>query len=373
MTTEPKRCWERKDGVLIDRWVGADGIAGETRSIDPVADEADRQRRLDRIAKGSPGATMAMSDAESPDHLDALLAGIDAGSTPDITLLRYADDPRVRPVVVRSVEALGVDDAGLGNALQVLGYLGGEGALSALRDKANALAALAETWVDDDFHNRYAGLLEGACKAILRLDPEAVDAASLVVRLCEHPCGSNRQHAFAAAGEWLRLGAPRTAATQMLRRTLLDTAATDDDAFIAAAPALRWSADDFEDRAIAILEDQGSRRERDEVVGAFRLLTLPLPGRLARALRRTVDEAADVRDAVHLCGMLGALVPDATLVDLATRALASSSPSLRTDGCWVLSDLSSDDARRIAEAALVDEPDPVLVAKLRSFTSAPVD
>lgn len=135
-----------------------------------------------------------------------------------------------------------------------------------------------------------------------------------------------------------------------------------------SSPGLQWSADDFEDRAIAILEDQGSRRERDEVVGAFRRLTPPLPGRLARALRRTVDEAEDLRDAVHLCGMLGALVPDATLVELATRALSSSSPSLRTDGCWVLSDLSPDDARRTAEAALVDEPDPVLVTKLQCFT-----
>jgi hypothetical protein len=75
------------------------------------------------------------------------------------------------------------------------------------------------------------------------------------------------------------------------------------------------------------------------------------------------------RVAVQIAAYLGGDVPAALRADIAKRALADDSPSLRRGGAALLRDLDPDIARGLAEAALVDEPDPLLRKRLEEHVA----
>jgi len=373
MPFEPKRCWKRPgDGMLVDEWVDPDGTATVRYDKDPVANEADRARRLERVAKGKAGAVAALDHEPTGESLDAMLAGLDAGQTPGIAFVRYADDPRVQPAVLKATDRLDPGSLGSQNALQALGLLGGAGALPVLNRKAHQLAALPETWADDDFQNQAAAELCTACAAILTLDPQNESAAQLVVRIMHHPCSSNRERAVVDTAERLRPPGPGTATARMLERALLKACATDDALFISAAVALHKREPSFEQRAINILKAQTDNWGRANAIGALSRLELSVSPRIAAAIRHSVEQTDDLHHSALLCLMVGAVLSESKLRDVAERALADASPSLRDDGCELLSFLDPKVAASLAEAALCDEPDSAIAARLRihNFTNA---
>jgi hypothetical protein len=67
-----------------------------------------------------------------------------------------------------------------------------------------------------------------------------------------------------------------------------------------------------------------------------------------------------LRSAAHIAACLGKDVPAEIRADIAKSALANDSPSLRRLGMALLSGLDSDTAQALADAARVDEPDPLL-------------
>lgn len=239
--TGEKRPFERVDGILFDEWTVPDGTRASLRLPASLLGEEPTDEVRDVLLERAPTdstAAYALSGDESEEVLQALLDGLDTDAAQPGRLVRWADDPRVRPALH---EALRRRKPGtLANFAQVVGRLGGEGAVELLREKLDAL--LACPYADDESHadevyesdvhaafNLYAFDLVVVAHALLRLDPDTLTVARALTELFEHPCERNRLHALKYAAETTaKTGMLQTEAIRLLRRDLKPVLESDD-------------------------------------------------------------------------------------------------------------------------------------------------
>jgi hypothetical protein len=380
--TGEKRPFERVDGVLFDEWTAPDGTKASLRlpasllGKEPTHEE--RENLLERAPTDSM-ATYALSGDESEEVLQALLDGLDTDAAQPGRLVRWADDPGVRPALHKALRKRKLGT--LANFAQVVGRLGGEGAVELLREKLDALLSCpyadekshADEVYASDVHaafNLYAFDLVVVAHAVLRLDPDAMDAARALEELILHPCEGNRLHALEHAAKTVNeTRTLQTEAVRLLRRSLEPLLESDDPTvFLEVA---RGFVDSLRDdgmihRAIDLLrhDDSGIRRQ---AVSLLQAVPAKYAARVRHSFGKLFAGELDLRESVGMAVRLAALVPDEDRVELARQAFDDASPSLRWEGLLLLEGLAAEDAREIAERAHVDEPDTALRSKLEPF------
>ena len=237
-----KRAFERRDGLVIDSYEDPPGQKCTYQGpASKLGESPDRAPILAAIA-GEEGeapyrGTVAPMGDRSPELLESLLRGLVAGnSAAPMSLVRFIDDPRVRPAILAAAEE--APPAESSNFVQVVGIVGGRGACEFLRKRLSTLAGDHAVMADDKFFNALAGSLACTAHALLGLDRDAEPAATELVKLFGHPCGFNRRSAIRKAADAFELQS-HTEAMQILRTgldRLIDS--VENDEFIAAGPAL---------------------------------------------------------------------------------------------------------------------------------------
>ncbi|MBM4780468.1 MAG: hypothetical protein GQE15_22420 [Archangiaceae bacterium] len=280
-------------------------------------------------------------------------------------LLKYLDDPRVRPALVEAVRRAPPDS--LANFAQVVGFAGGSGARETLRARMEELLSSAATFEDSSFFNVTAGSAASIAEAILRLDADDTAAAQCLRRLFTHPCAANRRRATMCAASAYRHGL-MTEAMQLLEsmlRPLLDE--PDTDLFFAALAALeKLEPRATTERCLKLLDAEDELMAR----AANALLHLPLTqSAVVPRLVEWISKQQVVRSALWVAFRLGSLAPEDVRVDLVRRALADESPSLRWEAIENLHALNQQQVIELARAALKDEPDPALAKALEAALS----
>lgn len=151
-----KRPFIRKDGVARDTFELPGGKRC-TRDLPlqtldgPLSDEQRSRARGSARQEWDPedGAhVLSWEQGQSAETLEALLAGLAAGNfAAPMPLLRYVDNPAVRPALVEAVRRASPEH--LANFAQVVGLAGGPGAKEALRERLTELMALPTTFDED--------------------------------------------------------------------------------------------------------------------------------------------------------------------------------------------------------------------------------
>lgn len=369
----PKRAFERREGLLIDRYVLPSGrectaqIPAQ-RVGEPLSDEQLRGARDSsklRADRGS-GAYVLSQEPKTEATLESLLVGLDAGNiAAPMGLLKYLDDPRVRPALVGAVRRAPPDS--LANFAQVVGFAGGPGARETLRARMEELLSSAATFEDSSFFNFTAGSAASIAEAILRLDADDTAAAQCLRRLFTHPCAANRRGATMCAASAYRHEL-KTEAMQLLEsmlRPLLDE--PDSDFFFAAFPALeKLEPQATTSRCLKLLDAEDELMAR----AANALLHLPLTqSAVVPRLVEWISKQQAIRNALWVAFRLGSLAPEDVRVDLVRRALADESPSLRWEAIQSLHVLERQQMIELARAAMKDETDPALAKALEAAFS----
>jgi hypothetical protein len=297
-----------------------------------------------------------LSGDHSPEYLDSLLASLESGSAaaPN-ALLQFVEDPRVRPALAAAARRAPARD--LANFAQAIALAGGEGAVAVLRDRLHELHT-QEAFADDPFFNPVTGSLVTVAGGLLRFGSdqrEAATALAAVVR--EHPCAFNRRSAAYQICDSLEY-ALSADTKRTLEGVLLEQLATDDPEMFAvvAPPLARARLDQVFARCGELLRDPSSE-VRVCVTRALQKMEDP---RARALLLEHLPREPWLRSMVQIAAYLRGDVPAALRADIAKQALADDSPSLRRGGATLLRDLDADSARGLAEAALVDEPDPLV-------------
>lgn len=212
--------------------------------------------------------------------------------------------------------------------------------------------------------------LESVAAALLRLDADAVDAARALMALMDHPCERNRTGAMWQAAE--ALGHQPFLSTEsalLIERSLATRFQADPSSVpVSCLPLLlqrhREEVVQYCDR---LLGEADPRTRRDVLQALVTSGDWWCAMHAMRALVRWAREASDL-DTVLLCvDHLGSLVPLDVVEQLAREGLADESPGVRKRVNPLLKHVPAARARRLARAALRDEPDPALRRKLETY------
>jgi hypothetical protein len=224
------------------------------------------------------------------------------------------------------------------------------------------LLGTPECFANDSFSNPVTGSLATVARGLLRLGLDQQEAATVLARFVrEHPSAFNRRSAAYGVCEALEEALPASA-RRTLESVLAEQLATDDpEMFAAIAPTLaKASPDQVLARCKELL-----RHTSSEVRVGVTLALQEMQDPKARALPLAhVSREPWLRSAVQIVAYLGRDVPASFRADIGKRALADDSPSLRLEDTALLRDLDTSTARGLAEAALVDEPDPLVRRQL---------
>jgi hypothetical protein len=370
-----KRMFRREGTALIDEYQDELGQRRKIYFPRAALDEADivddsaREEALREIATGASDMSVDFRAFENEPPamlLKILLQGIAAGSPrAPLMLLRFVDDPRVRPALSSAARAISADY--LTNFVPALGLAGGHDACDVLRERLQELLTDPQIFLPNPFSIHRALGLASTAGALLRLDPQALDAARALLRLFEHPRAINRRSAVREAREVFR-SELQTDAMRELRAgldKLLDT--SDLPLFVTAAPAL--AAEHFtvvHRRCMEILEGPDHELRLDAAVALTRVPT-PHTAMALASLVRWVPHGAPLTLALHVAGLVAPFVDEAVARDLARRGLAADSPMLRYEAMLSVAGLGGRVARSLIEEALLDEPDPALQRKFREM------
>jgi len=155
-----KRAFERRDGLLRDRYRGVDGrtiVLSMPGSMvgEPVAKAEPPFRRAEiggDDARRADRAMYALADEHSPEMLEQLLIALSKQhmSAPMLPV-GYADDPRVQPALLEAARTVPL--AGVPNFAQGLGLVGGPGACDVLRARMQEALAHPRAFEPDPFFN----------------------------------------------------------------------------------------------------------------------------------------------------------------------------------------------------------------------------
>jgi hypothetical protein len=359
-----KRPFQRSRGILRDEYTNPEGrrhVEEASASFlgEPLSD-VDREQGLLDVVSGDSGAQFRgvhrLAGDHSPEYLDSLLASLESGSAaaPN-ALLQFVEDPRVRPALAAAARRAPARD--LANFAQALAFGGGETAVTVLLERLRELDT-PEAFADDPFFNWVTGSLVTVASGLLRLGSDQQEAATVLATVVrKHPCAFNRRSAAYQICESLEheLSADTK---RTLEGVLLEQLATDDPEMFAvvAPPVARARPDQVLARCGELLRDTSSE-VRVCVTRALHRMADP---RARALLLEHLPREPWLRSKVQIAAYLGGDAPAASRADIAKQALADDSPSLRRGGAALLRDLDPDTARGLAEAALVDEPDPLV-------------
>ncbi len=367
MTT--KRPFVRREGQAYDEYVSGSGTrTTHQMSLSALGESLSDEERatlLEAVGQGHSGAAHALRSESSPEHLEALLTGLQENIGAPGSLIPYLADPRVAPALISSARAFALGTGS--NHYQVVAMIGGAEARSALRERMGLLSADERCWVDDPFFNALAGELAVVSGGLLKLAADELEAADCLARLAAHPCEFNRSTALRDAADAFDFGL-RTKAMLRLRGVFeaLDLNASEAE-FTAALPVvmvLRPEA--ATTRCRALLFDQ---KRKDRRFFPASLVTLPLHTAALSLLVEWIPTEPDPRVVLGPAIMLRSAFTAAFIEDLFRRALMSESPSLRRDAIKLLPLLPSADQRTLAVEALHDEPDPALRRDLAALAA----
>lgn len=364
-----KRAFERRDGVLFDSYEFPSGqkcrAQFSAQSLgEPLSDEQLQLARESSAQAGdrAQGAFTLRWEEKSDQSLEALLSGLTAGNigAPG-ALLKYLDDPRVRPALIEAARRAA--QGSLSNFAQVLGIVGGEGARDVLRQRMEELLAASETFEDSSFFNFTAGAAATVAESLLLLDPDDTTAANCLRTLMTHPCRLNRENAAGHAASAYR-HRMKTEAMQVLESILRPLVYDPDDRlFFSAIEALKA----LEPRAVIERCVKVLEGDVDEPIprAASYLTSMSLSeNAIVPRLVDWISRQRVVRNALPVAWALGSLVPEGLRLDLLRRALADESPSQRWAAIRLLSSIEQDRKSELAAAALADETDPALTRAL---------
>lgn len=361
----PKRAFERREGLLIDRYQLPSGQECTAQIPAQRLGESLSQEQLQHARESSAqaldfgqGAYLLRFESRNAHTLESLMLGLEAGNiAAPGALLGYLDDPRVRPALVEAARRAPPDS--LANIARVVGITGGPGAREVLRQRMNELLASSATFEDSSFFNFTAGSAASAARALLDLDPDDATAANCLRMLSQHPCAANRRSAVMNASGAYR-SRLKTEAMQQLE-SILRPLLNDPDAelFFAALEALKEiDLVAVTERCLRLLDSC------DELIphAANFLSQLPLTNAaVVPRLIEWISKERVVRNALLVATSLGSLVPEQLRVDLIRRALEDESPSQRWAVVVCLRTLEKKLRVDLATLALKDEPDPALV------------
>lgn len=346
-----KRAFERDGDTLVDRYV-VEGSEKETSTHIPRGLLGSASRR--RPAPAAPSAAKVRAWTKR------LLAGEWSALE---NVVEHRDFPGVRDALVAAAAVLPEGEI----VTTALGRVGGAGAREVLWRELAALVGRRETFRAAPHSNPAATRLTGLARDLLRMDPEAVDAAFALVRLFKHPTPYHRMYsAWNAAELYAGWSAPRTAAHGVLRAGIAPLARTRDaEVFVKVIPAL-WEMDPDATRARVAL----TLKHRDPWVrheAAQQSLKARWPGtwELVALVVAWLETEPSLRLVAEFANATARLVRTERLVDIAALALADESPSLRHDGLLLLGHLDDNTRNGLAREALRDEPDADLRRALR--------
>lgn len=268
----------------------------------------------------------------------------------------FPGDRRVRKVALEALpRATGQDLVRLINAL---GTMGGNGALDELRRRFRR--ALRQH--DDDVARVLAG-------ALLRLDPQAEDAAQFLASLLRNRDWRVRQPAAKALQRALNphlkteaMALFEAPVRQILRERDWEAAFIMADAIWILAP------DPFRRMCLQGIAER-KRRAPWACIGAAELIRHDGPRHLAEILD-WIRHRAPANESLEIAGMLGSALPESELLRLAKAGLSHPSPFIR----WLTTGLLNTQrpqavarVRRLITSALSDEPEEDLRLELRSL------
>lgn len=365
-----KRPFQRSRGILRDEYANPEGrphveVSPASLMGEPL-NESERAEGLADVVSDDSRAQFrgvhSLSGDRSPEFLESLLSALEAGSAaaPN-ALLPFVEDPRVRPALAAATRRAPAEE--LANFAQALALAGGDAASAVLRERLRELVNAPEAFKDDLFFNSVTGSLVTVAHGLLRLGSDQDEAAMVLAKVVrEHPCAFNRRSAAYQIGEALDEDLPQET-RRLLEGVLTEQLASTDPQMLATvAHTVAKSSPDLVLAKCRELLSEPSSEVRTPVATA--LERMEDPGARALLLEHLPREAW-LRSAAQIAAHLGKDAPAALRADIAKRALADESPSLRRVGMALLSGLDSDTAKALADAALVDEPDPLLQKTLQ--------
>ena len=145
--------------------------------------------------------------------------------------------------------------------------------------------------------------------------------------------------------------------------SLIDT--SDDDVFCAVAPAV-WRDRRLPERVSRLLESPSAEKQRCALSALARMEHGGWP--------LLIKWGSRARDPIFVLTTLGPnlrLLSESRRAEIARRGLVDASPSIRHEAAAVLLSLEPVVATKLARAALKDEPDPLIRAKLVAVAQPP--
>ena len=324
--------------------------------------EISEEMRAEVLRQGTPLDASVGRDTK-PASVDELLSSLREGiAVAPGALVPFAGDPRVRAALLE--EARTCPPERLANVAEAVAALGGPQAVEVLRHWLHRLAEDPTTFEDASFFNWKAGSLTSVAGGLAALGTHTADALEALRRLLRHPCRANRKTAAARLAD-----VTTSLAAEWQKTALADLEAcysSDDPAmFACVAPAFVGSREGAVfDRCEALLSSEDSA-VRELAAVALQKMEHP---RATSLLEQQLPRESSLRLAVRIAAQLGPKAWSASRIEIARRALADESPSLRLAGAAVLRTMQEPEARSVAKAALADEPDAWIRSQLAALS-----
>lgn len=353
-----------RDAVVMYASTFGEGPTESERAAyirDVSSDDVQRRRQ----------AILALGPERSPEFCDALLTAIAMDTAVAASAsVRFANDPRIRHALVAAVERVALER--VADFAGALGSVGGRDALPALRRRFEQAKIEFQGFSSAPHFDHAASRLGSLSGAILRLDPDAIDAAQTMYRLFAHPLPMNRTSALREAVDVFR-SRLQTEAMRLLTHGF-DRAlhAGDPDAFLVVVPIM--ASEHFEyvrERCGGMLRD-GDPNLSEQVIHALATIPFPYTGRALAIVASWICQHASSREIrPSTAALVHDFLPDEVTVAILRRALAAEPPSLRLDAIRYIERLAPELASLVVGDALLDEPDPTLRHMLHALAWNP--
>lgn len=321
-------------------------------------DEVRLREDLKQIVAGIPGYLVGLSNKFPRPRERApprLLYELTMGRwTASRELVPYAADDAVRVVLIEAVRS--VPPAFLMHPARALGFVGGQGAREALQDRLDEIVRIP----GGTAASFLAEVTEAVAAALLRLDPNAIDAAKALASklVCE-----NENVRYAAVQDAVSVLRPEisNAAMRVLASVLLGLRGSGDAlAFLFAAPVL--ARDHFHEVRGRCSQFLASDDLEVRQWAAVALARTPPPAtaEALATLANWVPRGDPIGLALWVASLVWPLLEQDEIVQLLRRGLAAESPNIRGDSLVLVRQRDDNTARILIEEALVDEPEPIL-------------
>ncbi|MCC6557834.1 MAG: hypothetical protein IT372_33220 [Polyangiaceae bacterium] len=269
-------------------------------------------------------------------------------------LVPYAADDAVRGVLIEAVRS--VPAPFLMHPARALGFVGGQGAREVLQDRFHEIARIPR----ENAAPFLVEATEAVAAALLRIDPNATDAARALVS--EFAC-EDEDVRYTAVQDAVSLLRPEilNAAMTVLASALSGLRESDDTlAFLFAAPALARAHFHEIRRRCAKYLDSDDLEVRQWAAVALARTPPPATAEALAILANWVPRGDPIGLALWVASLVWPFLEQDEIVQLLRRGLAAESPNIRGESLILTRQRDDDTARVLIEEALRDEPDPIL-------------